>query len=91
MRAAFGLLLTYVGVPSIYYGDEVGLGGADELHARQPMPWDAAAWDRDLLTFVRTLVHVRSARRSHCDAAASRSSRWVRTGWRTFATPTRNR
>ena len=30
VRAAFGLLLTYVGVPSIYYGDEVGLGGADE-------------------------------------------------------------
>ena len=59
VRAAFGLLLTYVGVPSIYYGDEVGLGGADEIHARQPMPWDAAAWDLDLLAFVRTLVHVR--------------------------------
>jgi len=59
VRAAFGLLLTYVGVPSIYYGDEVGLGGGDDVHARQPMPWDPGTWDRDLQAFVRTLVHVR--------------------------------
>jgi alpha-glucosidase len=59
VRAAFGLLLTYVGVPSIYYGDEVGLGGADPIHARQPMPWDPGAWDQELQAFVRTLVGVR--------------------------------
>jgi alpha-glucosidase len=59
IRAAFGLLLTEVGLPSILYGDEVGLDGADDLMARRPMPWDRTAWDLDVLDFVRTLVHFR--------------------------------
>ena len=40
VRAAFGLLLTYVGVPSILYGDEIGLEGHDGLTTRRTMPWD---------------------------------------------------
>ena len=60
VRAALGFLLTYVGVPSIlFYGDEIGLEGDDDLLARRPMPWDRAAWDVDLLAFVRTLVRLR--------------------------------
>jgi alpha-glucosidase len=59
LRAAFGLLLTYVGVPSILYGDEVGLDGADSTAARRTMPWDPATWDHEQLAFLRALVHLR--------------------------------
>jgi alpha-glucosidase len=59
VRAALGLLLTYVGVPSILYGDEIGLDGANELEARRTMPWEQAGWDVPLLGFVRSLVRCR--------------------------------
>ncbi len=58
-RLAAAVLLTYVGVPSIYYGDEVGLEGENALLARGCMPWDRAAWDTGLLGYYRTLVHFR--------------------------------
>jgi alpha-glucosidase len=59
LRAAFGLLLTYVGVPSIFYGDEVGLEGRGDILARRTMPWDTSAWDTRLLEDVRTLITAR--------------------------------
>jgi alpha-glucosidase len=59
LRAAVGYLLTYVGLPSILYGDEVGLDGADDLMARRTMVWDRSAWDMGHLDFVRTLVRFR--------------------------------
>ncbi len=59
VRAAFGALLTYVGVPSILYGDEIGLDGLDGGDARRTMPWDTTRWDRDRLAFVRRLVRFR--------------------------------
>jgi alpha-glucosidase len=61
LRAALGLLLSYVGVPSIFYGDEVGLQGASDIAARRTMPWDGSAWDHGTLTFLRTLIRARRA------------------------------
>jgi len=46
-------------VPSILYGDEIGLSGADARAARATMPWDRDAWDLDQLAFVRRLVRLR--------------------------------
>ncbi len=59
IRAAFGLLMTYVGVPSILYGDEVGLGGADDIDTRRPMPWDRTRWDPGRLAFLQHLIQLR--------------------------------
>ena len=61
IRAAFGLLLTGVGVPCLLYGDEIGMDGEDDRDTRRPMPWDRAAWDLDRLAFVRELVHARTS------------------------------
>jgi len=58
-RLAAALLLTYVGVPCLYYGNEIGLGGADNLEARQCMPWDRAAWDLDLRAYTQALIRLR--------------------------------
>jgi alpha-glucosidase len=61
LRAALGLLLTYVGVPSIFYGDEVGLEGAGDIAARRTMSWDESEWDDGILSFMRTLIRGRLA------------------------------
>ncbi len=57
-RLAAGLLLTYPGVPCVYYGDEVGLLGA-ESESRGCMPWDPQVWDPEMRLFYQALIHLR--------------------------------
>lgn len=39
LRLAAFFQMTYPGAPTIYYGDEVGLGGGDDPYNRAPYPW----------------------------------------------------
>ena len=39
-RLAVIFQMTFPGMPSVFYGDEVGLTGILEEEYRQPMPWD---------------------------------------------------
>jgi alpha-glucosidase len=55
IRLAVALLLTYVGVPCVYYGDEIGL--AED--SRVCMNWDRSTWDHDLRAFYQTLIRLR--------------------------------
>lgn len=41
--------MTYLGAPMIYYGDEVGMWGADDPHCRKPMVWDDKIYDDELI------------------------------------------
>jgi len=41
--------MTYQGAPMIYYGDEVGMWGADDPHCRKPMVWDDLQYDTELI------------------------------------------
>ena len=45
--AAFQIL--YRGAPMIYYGDEVGMWGADDPHDRKPMIWDDLVYDNEVI------------------------------------------
>jgi alpha-glucosidase len=58
-RLAVGLLFTYVGVPCIYYGDEIGMTAHDSLGARDCMIWDSNEWDHDLRSFYQRLIRLR--------------------------------
>lgn len=60
-RLAVAFLCTYVGAPCIYYGNEIGLGGGDDLEARGCMDWEPAHWDEDLRAFYQKLIHLRRA------------------------------
>jgi alpha-glucosidase len=71
-----GILLTFPGIPSIYYGDEVGMEGANGEDARRPMPWDEGRWDRGALDASRGLI---ALRRAH-PALRRGGFRWVHAG-----------
>lgn len=51
--------MTLPGAPCVYYGDEIGLTGGYEPASRGGMPWDRAAWDLDLHSFVRAAIQLR--------------------------------
>jgi cyclomaltodextrinase len=56
------LQMTYVGAPMIYYGDEVGMWGADDPTNRKPMLWeDLAPYEVEQENFVvaEHLAHYR--------------------------------
>ncbi len=42
--------MTYRGAPMIYYGDEVGMWGADDPHTRKPMIWSELKYDDEIIT-----------------------------------------
>jgi alpha-glucosidase len=58
-RLAVALLFTYPGVPSVYYGDEIGLSAGQDKTSRQCMSWDPSTWDLDLQAYFKTLIHLR--------------------------------
>jgi len=56
MRTAITLLFTYIGVPCIFYGDEIGLQD-DAGHAS--FPWDSTEWQHLLHDHYRRLIRLR--------------------------------
>lgn len=42
--------MAYRGAPMIYYGDEVGMWGADDPDDRKPMIWDNLKYDDEVIT-----------------------------------------
>lgn len=61
LRLAAAFLLAYVGMPLLFYGDEVGLDGASELEARQPMKWQLDGEEQELMDWFRCLIQIRRA------------------------------
>ena len=59
LSLAVVLLFTYVGVPSIYYGDEIGLAGGDDPDCRRCFPWQENEWDNSLLSLYQTMIALR--------------------------------
>jgi alpha-glucosidase len=59
VKLAFTLLFTYIGVPCLYYGDEIGMEGAGDPDCRRPFIWDEARWNRRLRRHCQALVALR--------------------------------
>ncbi|TCW47212.1 alpha-glucosidase [Phytobacter diazotrophicus] len=59
-------LFTWPGVPCIYYGDEVGLDGANDPFCRKPFPWDKAKQDTELLALYQRLARLRKRSQALC-------------------------
>jgi len=60
LKLAVAFQMTFLGMPLIYYGDEIGMtsdGGLED--GRAPMIWDEAAQDKELRRYVAQLVKLR--------------------------------
>jgi alpha-glucosidase len=64
MRTALIFLFGYVGVPAIYYGDEIGMEGGADPDCRRCMVWDERQWPADLFEFYGRLIDLRKANRA---------------------------
>lgn len=51
--------MTYPGAPGIYYGDELGMEGADDPHSRGAMPWSEIDERDNLIETAAGLVSLR--------------------------------
>jgi cyclomaltodextrinase / maltogenic alpha-amylase / neopullulanase len=60
VKLAFSFLFAYPGVPSIYYGDEIGLEGHKDPDCRRTFPWDRTRWNMELFDHVKQLSQLRA-------------------------------
>ena len=57
---AIFLQSTFPGIAGIYYGDEIGLGGADDPFNREPFPWhNEESWNIKILDYTKTLMNIK--------------------------------
>ncbi len=58
-QLAATFLLTYTGLPMIYYGEEIGMEGGPDPDCRRSMIWDAQQQDQEMLAFYQHLIALR--------------------------------
>ena len=59
---AIFLQSTFPGIAGIYYGDEIGLGGADDPFNREPFPWhNEESWNTKILDYTKTLMNIKKS------------------------------
>ncbi|MFC0226767.1 maltodextrin glucosidase [Serratia aquatilis] len=85
MQMAAVWLMAWIGVPCLYYGNEIGLDGDNDPFCRKTFPWDEEQWDRSLLALFTRLSALRkqskALRRGACQVlyAQGESLVFVRT------------
>jgi neopullulanase len=63
LRLASLFQMTYVGAPSIYYGDEIGMTGGHDPANRAAFPWHKSdTWDTEMLHDIQRFVALRRER-----------------------------
>ena len=58
-RIATALLFTFPGIPSVYYGDEIGMVGGNDPDCRRCMIWDERAWNGGRRAFYQQFIRLR--------------------------------
>lgn len=53
------LLMTFPGVPCLYYGDEIGMIGEGMTFNRRTMIWEEERWDSDLRRYHQQVIDIR--------------------------------
>ncbi|GGA81004.1 maltodextrin glucosidase [Neiella marina] len=59
MKQAVLMLMSYIGVPSIYYGDEIGLVGGNDPYCRRCFNWDETSWHHELRSWYQQTIALR--------------------------------
>ena len=58
LRLAVVFQMCFIGIPSVYYGDEQGMHGLTEDEYRLPMIWNGNG-DKDLFAFYKEVIYLR--------------------------------
>jgi cyclomaltodextrinase len=62
LRLATLIQATVPGAPAVYYGDEIGMTGSIDPHARAAFPWSRRdTWDESIRGFMRDAFRLRHA------------------------------
>ncbi|MFX3633567.1 MAG: alpha amylase N-terminal ig-like domain-containing protein [Candidatus Pristimantibacillus sp.] len=64
MMLAVFFQFTSLGIPMIYYGDEVGMRGGADPDCRRPMIWEETGWNATLNNWYRLLIRQRNSHAS---------------------------
>lgn len=59
LRLAAAFQFTYIGIPYIYYGDEIGMNGGYDPGCRRCMIWDEDRQNTSLKEFYKKLISIR--------------------------------
>ncbi|ETI70841.1 alpha-glycosidase [Neobacillus vireti] len=59
VKQIFTLLLTFIGTPCIYYGDEIAMTGSMDPGCRKCMEWDPDKQNQELLSHIQKLIRLR--------------------------------
>jgi cyclomaltodextrinase / maltogenic alpha-amylase / neopullulanase len=59
VKLIYAIMLTFVGTPCIYYGDEIGITGVQDPGCRKCMEWDESKQNRDLFDHTKKLIQLR--------------------------------
>lgn len=59
LRLAAAFMMVFPGCPAVFYGDEIGLTGANDPDCRRAMLWDRDQQDLSLLEWYRKLIRLR--------------------------------
>jgi glycosidase len=58
-KLIYTFLLTFIGTPCLFYGDEVGLTGGMDPACRKCMPWEVQKQNLELFTHIQKLIALR--------------------------------
>ena len=61
MKLALCILFFFVGIPCVYYGDEIGMEGGYDPDCRRGFLWDEAKWHIELREHIKMLSSLRTS------------------------------
>lgn len=64
LKLAMLFMITFVGIPSIFYGDEVLISGKTESEYRAPMRWNPSESQLGMIEYVSKLIKIRNSHSS---------------------------
>lgn len=59
LLSSYAFIFTFIGIPMIYYGDEIGMKGGADPDCRRCMDWDENNRDKKIFETVKRLIKIR--------------------------------